>query len=310
VYEALHALVAGDLAQYQNLQDQDGRLLSHAYALASPVFRSQITLTVANSTDRRLKQAYRLALSSETLSHAERIDSLIRVNDDDGLFELCRKLSLAEVLELCQYWAQTANRPSLPEQAAVVEQAVAAYRRLQYLQRGPEQKLPKGLVDIFDYWYSQQPSDGELRSDLRAEDPFEQARGLFLGYQRQLVGQAALTAAADSKHWPLRMVAQLLDPQGLGKTAKDHVQWVRSCADDAVILQIPIAATPFDYACHTRQLQLTHQPSAARRHCLLEILCLFQGAFVGSSTEVLELDEAADATAISTEDVPDNVDFN
>ncbi len=50
---------------------------------------------------------------------------------------------------------------------------------------GPE--LPKGLVDIFEYWRRQPPSDADLRADLQADDPFRKARGLYLGHGRGLV---------------------------------------------------------------------------------------------------------------------------
>jgi len=221
VLEALHALATGAMQRYQNLQDRDGLLLVKAYALAPPAFRDRIGRTVANSTDRDLKQAYRRAMSGEGLTNEQRISNLIAVNDHEGLFELSRNLLLSEVLVICEHWTKQPPQFEQTSQKAVCERAIKAYQTLGTFQIEAGPKLPDGLEDIFAYWRRQNPSDADLKNDLKDEDPFLQARGLYLGYERNLVDPAAVAAAANNDHWPLRMTARLLDPALMQKAAND-----------------------------------------------------------------------------------------
>lgn len=285
--KALHALVNGILHHYQNLNDTDGKLLIKAYTLAPQPFRERIARTVAKSTDSTIKEAFRLALMSADLSPAERIASLKQVNDQDGLFEQVRSLNLLQTLDLCQYWASQTARPSRPAQAAVVDRVVTAYRSLGRFLVEPVPKLPEGMVDIFEYWHEQRPFDSDLRHDLKNKDPFTQARGLYLGAERNLLDESALTAAAISPHWPLRLIARLVDPNNITPT-EDHVLWVSACAGDALLLQAPIAGSPDDYARHCAQLTQAKDTAATGMNSLLEILCAFQGAFIAHGTSLAE----------------------
>ena len=302
VLEALHALVTGQVERYAALRDEDGALLSQAFAMAPEPFRERIARTVASSPDRRLKEAYRQALTGGGLDDARSVDSLKRVGDEDGLFEKTKALRLGAVLDLCERWAGSDARPSRPEQRAVVERAVTAYRALGKFQveLGPE--LPKGLVDLFEYWRREKPSDADLRADLQAEDPFRKARGLYLGHERGLVDRQGLARAANSEHWPERLVARLVDPATLAEAKEDHVLWVSACAGDGALIQTPIGGTPEDYARHSDLLGKVRGAAAARTRALLEIVCAFQGAFVASGITIDETAEATEPTAVEVED--------
>ena len=311
VFDTLHALVSGDPRRYAGLNDEDGSLLSGAFAMAPQPFRDRIARTVADSTDRRLKEAYRQALAGGGLDEGQGIANLKLVKDEDGLFESAKSLRLMGVLDLCQRWAGIPGRPSRPEQAAVVGRAVAAYQSLGRFEVEPGPKLPDGLVDIFDHWRGQKPKDAELQADLKAEDPFERARGLYLGHERGLVDGKALSAAAKSPDWPLRLVARLTDPSTLAEAgpANDHVLWVSACAGDAALLQAPILSTPEDYARNSRQLSQSRGSVAGRVRSLLEILCAFQGAFVASGIVLEDIVEATEPTGVIVEDAPEDEDF-
>jgi hypothetical protein len=168
--------------------------------------------------------------------------------------------------------------------------------------------LPDGLVDIFEWWRNEKPSDAQLRSDLDAPDPFRRARGLYLGREGGLVDDARLRAAAASDHWPERLVARLLEPDLLPEAEQDHVFWVNACAGDASLLLSPIDGMPEDYARHTALLGKARGPIGSSTRAFLEILCAFQDVFVASRIVVDESTEAADPGAVEIEDAP-RVDF-
>jgi hypothetical protein len=301
--EALHALVTGHVERYTGLRDEDGSLLSQAFAMAPEPFRERIARAVAGSPDRRLKEAYRRALSGGGLDDARSVANLKLMGDENGLFEKTHSLRLGAVLDLCEHWATHPGRPSSPEQRTVIDRAVTAYRVLGQFQVEPGPELPKGLVDIFEYWRRQQPSDADLRADLQADDPFRKARGLYLSHERGLVDRQRLVeAAAKSEHWPERLVARLVNPATLAEAKEDHVLWVSVCAGDGAILQTPIGGTPEDYARHSGLLGQTRGTAAARTRALLEILCAFQGAFVASGISIDETAEATEPTAVEVED--------
>ena len=197
--EALHALVTGRLERYFELNDADGMLLVHAFNMAPEPFRASIARTVGASPDRRLLENYRRALSSVTTDAAGNVENLELVGDEDGLFEVTRSLRLLEVVDLCERWSGSAGRPGGTQQRAAVERSLAAYRTLGTLgafQVEDSAPLPEGLVDIFEWWRNEKPSDEQLRSDLEAADPFQKARGLYLGREGGFVDDARLRAAA------------------------------------------------------------------------------------------------------------------
>jgi hypothetical protein len=300
--EALHALVTGRLERYVGLRDEDGSLLSQAFAMAPEPFRERIARTVAASPDRRLKEAYRQALFGGGLDDAQSVAALKQVEDEDGLFEKTRFLRLGTVLELCERWAAGDRRPTRPEQRAVVDRAVTAWRTLGKFQVEPGPPLPDGLVDLFAYWRRQQPSAADLRADLQAADPLRQARGLYLGHEQGLVDRQRQALAARSEHWPERLVARLVDPATLAEAREDPVLWVAVCAGDGALLQTPVGGTPEDYAHHSSLLGKARGAAAARTRALLEILCAFQGAFVASGISIDDTSEATDETAVQVED--------
>ncbi|WP_100919453.1 hypothetical protein [Candidatus Thiodictyon syntrophicum] len=300
--EALHALVTGRLERYAALKDQDGVLLVQAFAMAPEPFRSRLAQTVAASPDRGIKEAYRRALSSGAVDKAQSVENLKLVGDEDGLFEQTRHLRLLDVLGLCERWAAVPGRPAHPAHRAAVDKAVSEYRSLGAFKVEPGPELPDGMVDLFDFWRDQEPSDADLRADLTAEDPFRKARGLYLGQERNLVEAQRLTAAATSEHWPERLIARLLDPAALAGAPEDHVLWVNACAGDAGLLAAPIGGTPEDYARHSARFQQASGPAAARTRGLLSILCTFQGVFVAGGITVDETGEATDRGAVELED--------
>ncbi|CAK0767189.1 conserved hypothetical protein [Gammaproteobacteria bacterium] len=300
--EALHALVTGAIARYTALNDEDGAILAQAFLMAPPAFRDRMARTVANNPDRKLKEAYRRALSGGGMDDTRMIANLKLVGDEDGLFEKVRFLRLGAVLELCDYWANHPGRPSRPKLAEVVDRAVTAYHALMKLQTKsppPPPVLPDGLMDIFDYW-RQQPFSNESEVDFHSKNPSYKAHGLYLGYKRGAVNRQLLRNAAYSPHWLERLVARLLDSHTLAKAKEDHVCWVSVCAGEAAMLQIPIAGTPEDYRRHGDLLQRSNETS--RTHVLLEILCAFQGAFVASGISVDEIDDAVEPGAIEIEE--------
>ncbi|WP_295430757.1 hypothetical protein [uncultured Thiodictyon sp.] len=300
--EALHALVTGRLERYAALKDQDGALLVQAFAMAPEPFRSRLAQGVAASPDRGIKEAYRRALSSGEIDKAQSVANLKLVGDEDGLFEQTRHLRLLDVLGLCERWAAVPGRPTHPDHRAAVDKAVTEYRGLGAFKVEPGPELPDGMVDIFDVWRDEKPSDADLRADLTAEDPFRKARALYLGQERNLVEAQRLAAAAKSEHWPERLIARLLDPAALAGAPEDHVLWVNACAGDAGLLAAPIGGTPEDYARHSARFQQASGPAAARTRALLSILCTFQGVFVAGGITVDETGEATDRGAVELED--------
>src|SRR3990170_1371340 len=309
--EALHALVTGRLERYAELNDADGMLLVHAFNMAPEPFRARIARTVGASPDRGLLENYRRALSSVTADAGRNVENLKLVGDEDGLFEVTRSLRLLEVLDLCERWSASAGRPAGTQQRAAVERALAAYRTLGTLGTFKVEHaapLPDGLVDIFEWWRNEKPSDAQLRSDLDAPDPFQRARGLYLGREGGLVDDACLRAAAASDHWPERLVARLLEPDLFSEAEHDHVFLVNACAGDASLLHSPIDGMPEDYARHTALLGRARGSIGSRTRAFLEILCAFQSVFVASGIVVDDSTEAADRGAVEIEDAP-RVDF-
>ncbi len=306
--EALHALVTGRPERYAELKDADGMLLVHAFGMAPEPFRARIARTVGASSDRGLLENYRRALSSVTADAARNVENLKLVGDEDGLFEVTRSLRLLEVLDLCERWSASAGRPAGTQQRAAVERSLAAYRTLGTFKVEDSPPLPDGLVDIFEWWRNEKPSDAQLRSDLDAPDPFQKARGLYLGREGALVDDARLRAAGASEHWPERLMARLLEPDWFSNAEQDHVFWINACAGDASLLYSPIDGTPEDYARHIALLGQARGPIGSRMRAFLEILCAFQGVFVASGIVVDESTEAADRGAVEIEDAP-RVDF-
>ncbi len=309
--EALHALVTGRLERYFELGDADGMLLVHAFNMAPEPFRQSIARTVGASSDRGLLENYRRALSSVTADAASNVENLKLVGDEDGLFEVTRSLRLLEVLDLCERWSASAGRPGGTQQRAAVERSLAAYRTLGTpgaFKVEDSAPLPEGLVDIFEWWRHEKPSDQQLRCDLDAGDPFLRARGLYLGREDALVDDARLRGAAASEHWPERLVARLLEPELFSTAVQDHVFWVNACAGDAALMLAPIDGTPEDYARHTGLLGQGRSPIGSRTRAFLEILCAFQSVFVASGIVIDESTETVDPGAVEIEDAP-HVDF-
>lgn len=165
--EALHALVTGAVNRYTALADEDGTILAQAFSMAPSSFRDRMARSVARSTDRQLKEMYRLALPGNFMDDEKVIANLKLMRDEDGLFEKTRSLRLGTTLELCNYWATNPGRPSRPKSRAIVDQVVAVYRTLNKFQEEPVPNLPDGCMDLFDYWHQQQPINAELEADLR-----------------------------------------------------------------------------------------------------------------------------------------------
>lgn len=306
--DALHALVTGNIARYNALNDENGAILAQAFVLASPGFRERMARTVAISTDRRLKEAYRRALTGGNINEMKVIANLKLVGDHDGLFEKTRFLRLGSVLELCEYWDNNPDgRPSRPKLKEVVDRAVAAYKTLTKLQN-KNIKIPllsSGLMDIFEYW-RQQPLNNEIEIDLKSRDPVRRAYALYLGYRRGVIDSNKLKNLVYSPDWLERLVVKLLDPNALVNAKEDHVCWVSECAGEPAMLQIPIAGTPEDYRRHNELLKHSNDN---RVKALLEILCAFQGTFIASGISVDEIDDAIEPGAIEVEIEEANEEF-
>ncbi len=302
--EALHALVTGSLERYFELNDSDGMLLVHAFHMAPEPFRESIARTIGASPDRGLLENYRRALSSGTADSASNVENLKLVGDEDGLFEVTRSLCLLDVVDLCERWSTSAGRPGGTQQRAAVERALAAYRTLGSFKVERTEPLPDGLVDVFEWWRQENPSDAQLLSDLDSPDPMRKARGLYLGRESGLVDDARLHEAASSAHWPQRLVAGLLEPELFPQAQQDHVFWVSACAGDASLLLAPIDGMPEDYARHIGLLAQARSPIGSRTRAFLEILGAFQGVFVASAIVIDEGSETVDRGAVEIEDAP------
>jgi hypothetical protein len=289
---AMHALTTGALDRYDRLNDASGRLFVEAFGNAPEPFKQRISRNIQGQ--QRFLNFYRQANAASTVAPETKIENLIRMGDEDGLFEALPQLRFARALDLCERWATSSGRPSEPKRRAVVDRAVAAWRRLDGFQVEPAPPLPDGLVDIFDYWRGQKPSDADLRKDLAASDPFERSRGLYLGHERGIVDAARLRAATTSEHWPERLIARLTLPETLDSAKGDHVLWVSACAGDAALLGAAVGGTIDDYNRHRRLLEQARGAAATRTRALLEILCAFQGAFVASAATFEEVTEATD----------------
>ena len=306
--EALHALATGDLERYTTLRDENGHYLIQAYTMAPAPLRERLARAVAASSDRRLMAAYRSALSGSSVDATETIDDLKRIGDQDGLFEACRTLRLAQVLGLCEYWADRPGRPAGASQRLAVDRAAAACQKLRSYEAESSGSLPNGLVDIFDWWHTQQPGNEQIQVDLLADNPFIRARGLYLGHERGRVDTTQIAAAAKSTHWPERLVARVIDPVYCAQTTGDHVFWATACGGDPSLLNAVIGGTPEEYARHCAQLAAMQEgKSDGRNKALLEILCAFQEFYVGSGISIDKGAEATDRSAIEIEDAPDEV---
>ena len=303
--EALHALVAGKPERYAALHDESGHLLIQAYAMAPEPLRERLARAVAASHDRSIKAAYREALAGSGADASSSVGNLKLVADEDGLFESCRALRLMQVLDLCERWAGIPARPSGASQRAAVDRAVAAYRRLKDIEAESGPTLPAGLVDIFEWWRVNEYGDAQLRADLDADDPFIKARGLYLGHKRGIVDAPRIAAAANSVHWPERLMARLVDPAFCAQPGEEHVFWAAACAGDAALLNAKVGGTPEEYARHTALLAAGQ--ADARNLGLLEMLCAFQEVFVGAGITVDASAESTDPNAIEVEDAPDEI---
>lgn len=306
--EALHALVTGELERYAALHDENSHYLIQAYTTAPAPLRERLARAVAASSDRRLMAAYRSALSGSSVDAMETIDDLKRIGDQDGLFEACRTLRLAQVLGLCEYWADHPGRPTGASQRLAVDRAAAACQKLRSYEAQSSGSLPNGLVDIFDWWRTQQPGNEQIQADLLADDPFTRARGLYLGHERGRVDATQIAAAAKSAHWPERLVARMVDPVHCAQTTGDHVFWATACGGDPSLLNAVIGGTPEEYARHCALLAAAQEGKAdGRNKALLEILCAFQEFYVGTGISIDKGAEATDRSAIEIEDAPDEV---
>ncbi len=301
-FEALIALVTGRLERYSTLGDHDGAFLMQAFALAPEPFRRRLAQTVAASPDRAIKEAYRRALQSGGIEPAQAAENLKLVGDEDGLFEQTRHLSLIEVLSLCERWASIAARPTQPKYGAAVDEAVDIYRELGGLEPEPAPELPEGMMDLFDYWEAEEPDDTVLRADLEEDDPFYQARALYLGQKRGLVDADRIARAARSADWPARLVGRLLDPQAAIQAGEDHVLWVNACAVDGPLLTTVVGDSPEEFDRNMAKLKTGSGPLDPRTEALLRILCAFQRVFVAGGITVDDTAAAVDARAIEVED--------
>jgi hypothetical protein len=308
--EALYALVVGDTARYEQLKDESGELLALAFGMAPEAFQERMSRTVAASPSRRLKESYRVALLGGGLEESRKAESLKLVGDEDGLFELIKGMALGDALSLCERWAETGKRPNLPENAGVVERAVGFWKDLGRIEVTPGPALPEGMEDIFAWWRNQAPSDADLRADLKADDPLQKARGLYMGHEKGWVGDGELKEAAGSEHWPLRLAARLLSPGLHAAGGQDHVHWVSLCAGDAGLLQMPVSGSPDDHRRHSERLQNTRGQAASRTRTMLEILCTFQGAFVAGGVTVEDQVQPTETESISVGDYQGEVDFS
>lgn len=299
--EALLFLVTDRVRAYKEMKDEDGLLFMEAFAMASPSMRQRINNAVIESKDGILAETYRRAMEGgKGMDSDLALRALMASGNEDGLVDAAKNLDMAKLLDLCERWKNNGKRPNDRKKAQVIENALAAYKRMGAFEIEPAKALPPGLKDIFEVWNAMQLKDEDIRQDLKAEDPFVRARGLFLGSRNGIVRQDILREKAGSKDWPERLVAAILCPDASFK--EDHVHWVKVCAGfDAELLAAKVECGPDEYErCEGMRETLRKGvgPLAARSLALLDVVQTFRGFFIGGIITVATDDSAQEKGAI------------
>ncbi len=279
--EALFLLLHQQVEPYLALENEQGERFQEAYTLADEAMRQRLNEVVLLSGNPRLTQAYERALSGGSGFDLDLfLRALKTANNESGLLEASRHMTLPGLLDLCQRWSENGWRPEDPRTAALVERALAGFAQVGDLELRVEANTPPGTVDLFEYWRRQNPGDEELRAGLDQEDPFLRARSLYLGSLRGTLPEERMAQAARSDDWPERLVARLFRPE-LAE-GPDHVHWVNVCGGSADLLTMPVACTP-DQHSHVNRLIEQSRPGkgedARRYQGLLTILHAFQACF-------------------------------
>ena len=279
--EALFLLLHQQVEPYLALENEQGERFQEAYTLADEAMRQRLNEVVLLSGNPRLTQAYERALSGGSGFDLDLfLRALKTANNESGLLEASRHMTLPGLLDLCQRWSENGWRPGDPRTAALGERALAGFAQVGDLELRVEANTPPGTVDLFEYWRRQNPGDEELRAGLDQEDPFLRARSLYLGSLRGTLPEERMAQAARSDDWPERLVARLFRPE-LAE-GPDHVHWVNVCGGSADLLTMPVACTP-DQHSHVNRLIEQSRPGkgedARRYQGLLTILHAFQACF-------------------------------
>lgn len=308
--EALFDLVTGRADEFLSLADPDGVLFNQAFSLANEEFRKRINNTVLSSGKNRLVEAYQRARAARSGFDPKLVlDAYKKAGDDEKLFEATRELTLLEIFDLCEWWAENQSRPSDPARREVVETAVKAFGAIGRLSFEPGPEPPDGLVDIFDWWKSNPPDDKTLRAELDADDPITRARAVFLGNERGIVSREQLRDWDDGEHWPVKFVARVCAPEVVDSEKTDHVFWLNALGGiDGEVLGAKPGGTPEQYEHFSEvlgNLDPASGPIAERNRALLQILCTFMGHWLGGVVEWEDGREATDRRAAVIEDIED-----
>ncbi|NTV61636.1 MAG: hypothetical protein HGA77_10080 [Chlorobiaceae bacterium] len=309
--DALFGLVRGNPQRYLDLEDPDFSVFEKAWLAASGARRQRISTTVLKSQNPRLVAAYDHAVRE---GHDPQlvIEALKLCGDHDALLDRLHGLPFTSALEVVAYWEESGGRPKNPSGNAVVEAAVALYRELPGLlleSRSPRPSLPPGTRDIFLFWTERYGSGELLGQDLSSPDPFRRAGALFAGAQRGSVSRSRLQEIALNGTWPEKLALHYLVAVPEAGSRHEHVSWLRP-QDNIVagILATRLPGSPEESSMLMDRLHTGAGPadrSAELQRKLLQLLGLLQGYFLRGLITVDSSDDAAEKTAVETEELKD-----
>ncbi len=313
--DALFLLLDSRVEEYLALENERGELFQEAYIMAAEAQRLRLNDVVLQSGNRRLADAYEVAMSGrDDFSSDLVIKAKKTAEDDQGLFAATRYMTLPGLLDLCGRWAANGWRPAPARERDLVERAVAACARAGDVETAVDVSTPAGTQDLFDCWRGEQHSDQDLLAGLGHADPFVRMRSLYLGGLRNILPAGRLDQAAKSPDWPERMVVRLLQPSDTA--GQDHVHWVNGTAGGGELLTAPVDCTPEDLE-HFGQIlyRIPEQASgfAGRYRALTQVLHAFQSIHAVGRIVVEDDDgarEQGDIQVGEMADAPADVDFS
>jgi formylglycine-generating enzyme len=147
----MHALVTGRLDRYAALKEEDGGLLTQAFALAPEAFRERMAKAVAGSPE----ETYRFARTTGAVDTGKSVENLRAVGDEDyedWLFETTHSLRLSAAFELCERLAHGAGRNRIT--VNVWDGSLLAYvpAGMSEMGDGQDADCPKHRVELSAYW--------------------------------------------------------------------------------------------------------------------------------------------------------------
>ena len=306
--DALFGLVRGNPGRYLDLEDPDYSIFEKAWLAASGARRQRISTTVLKSQDPRLVAAYDHAVKE---GHDPQlvIEALKLCGDHDALLDRLHGLPFTGALEVIAFWEVSGGRPKSPSKKAVVERAVALYRKLAALLAQSRSFAPPGTRDIFSFWTERYQSDELLQQDLSSPDPFRRAGALFAGAQQGLIPRNRLQEISLNGTWPEKLALHYLFTVPDANSRQEHVSWLQP--QENIVAAILTTRLPGSLEESTLMDERVHagarpaDQSAQLQRKLLQLLTLMQGYFLRGLITVDSNDEATEKNAVETEELTD-----